>query len=79
MRHPNLVQLLGVIVEERGSLYIVTEYMAKVRFTSLLILRDCSFTSSVSVNELVSCCVTGQSGGLPALTGSDSARGRVPS
>ncbi|XP_057203271.1 tyrosine-protein kinase CSK [Triplophysa rosa] len=29
MRHPNLVQLLGVIVEERGSLYIVTEYMAK--------------------------------------------------
>lgn len=24
------MQLLGVIVEERGSLYIVTEYMAKV-------------------------------------------------
>lgn len=30
LRHNNLVQLLGVIVEERGSLYIVTEYMAKV-------------------------------------------------
>uniref|UniRef100_A0AAR2K7D1 Tyrosine-protein kinase n=1 Tax=Pygocentrus nattereri TaxID=42514 RepID=A0AAR2K7D1_PYGNA len=30
MRHNNLVQLLGVIVEEKGSLYIVTEYMAKV-------------------------------------------------
>lgn len=30
MRHDNLVQLLGVIVEENGSLYIVTEYMAKV-------------------------------------------------
>eukprot|EP00064_Thunnus_orientalis_P003230 superscaffoldBa00000255_g3239 len=29
LRHNNLVQLLGVIVEERGSLYIVTEYMAK--------------------------------------------------
>uniref|UniRef100_A0A8B9RI11 Tyrosine-protein kinase n=1 Tax=Astyanax mexicanus TaxID=7994 RepID=A0A8B9RI11_ASTMX len=29
MRHNNLVQLLGVIVEEKGSLYIVTEYMAK--------------------------------------------------
>uniref|UniRef100_A0A8C7XEJ1 Tyrosine-protein kinase n=1 Tax=Oryzias sinensis TaxID=183150 RepID=A0A8C7XEJ1_9TELE len=29
MRHNNLVQLLGVIVEENGSLYIVTEYMAK--------------------------------------------------
>lgn len=25
------MQLLGVIVEERGSLYIVTEYMAKVK------------------------------------------------
>uniref|UniRef100_A0A7N8X3W4 Tyrosine-protein kinase n=1 Tax=Mastacembelus armatus TaxID=205130 RepID=A0A7N8X3W4_9TELE len=30
LRHNNLVQLLGVIVEENGSLYIVTEYMAKV-------------------------------------------------
>ncbi|XP_041966330.1 tyrosine-protein kinase CSK-like [Alosa sapidissima] len=29
MRHPNLVQLLGVIVEENGSLFIVTEFMAK--------------------------------------------------
>lgn len=31
LRHDNLVQLLGVIVEENGTLYIVTEYMAKVR------------------------------------------------
>lgn len=30
LRHDNLVQLLGVIVEENGSLFIVTEYMAKV-------------------------------------------------
>lgn len=30
LRHNNLVQLLGVIVEENGSLFIVTEYMAKV-------------------------------------------------
>ncbi|XP_043072567.1 tyrosine-protein kinase CSK isoform X1 [Puntigrus tetrazona] len=29
LRHTNLVQLLGVIVEEQGSLFIVTEYMAK--------------------------------------------------
>uniref|UniRef100_H2V3G0 Tyrosine-protein kinase n=1 Tax=Takifugu rubripes TaxID=31033 RepID=H2V3G0_TAKRU len=29
LRHDNLVQLLGVIVEENSSLYIVTEYMAK--------------------------------------------------
>uniref|UniRef100_A0A4W4EC54 Tyrosine-protein kinase n=1 Tax=Electrophorus electricus TaxID=8005 RepID=A0A4W4EC54_ELEEL len=29
LRHTNLVQLLGVIVEEHGSLFIVTEYMAK--------------------------------------------------
>uniref|UniRef100_A0A669BYF2 Tyrosine-protein kinase n=1 Tax=Oreochromis niloticus TaxID=8128 RepID=A0A669BYF2_ORENI len=29
LRHDNLVQLLGVIVEENGSLFIVTEYMAK--------------------------------------------------
>ena len=34
LRHNNLVQLLGVIVEERGSLYIVTEYMAKVSHTA---------------------------------------------
>lgn len=30
LRHNNLVQMLGVIVEEKGSLFIVTEYMAKV-------------------------------------------------
>lgn len=30
LRHNNLVQLLGVILEEKGSLFIVTEYMAKV-------------------------------------------------
>ena len=30
LRHSNLVQLLGVVVEEKGGLYIVTEYMAKV-------------------------------------------------
>lgn len=30
LRHENLVQLLGVIVDENGSLFIVTEYMAKV-------------------------------------------------
>ncbi|XP_071369983.1 tyrosine-protein kinase CSK isoform X2 [Centroberyx affinis] len=29
LRHNNLVQLLGVILEEKGSLYIVAEYMAK--------------------------------------------------
>uniref|UniRef100_A0A9J7Z8K2 Tyrosine-protein kinase n=2 Tax=Cyprinus carpio TaxID=7962 RepID=A0A9J7Z8K2_CYPCA len=29
LRHNNLVQLLGVIVEEKGSLFIVTEYMSK--------------------------------------------------
>eukprot|EP00075_Anas_platyrhynchos_P032705 XP_027321958.1 tyrosine-protein kinase CSK [Anas platyrhynchos] len=31
LRHSNLVQLLGVIVEEKSGLYIVTEYMAKGR------------------------------------------------
>lgn len=30
LRHKNLVQLLGVIVEDKSSLYIVTEFMAKV-------------------------------------------------
>lgn len=30
LRHNNLVQLLGVILEEKSGLYIVTEYMAKV-------------------------------------------------
>uniref|UniRef100_A0A667WMP0 Tyrosine-protein kinase n=1 Tax=Myripristis murdjan TaxID=586833 RepID=A0A667WMP0_9TELE len=29
LRHNNLVQMLGVILEETGSLFIVTEYMAK--------------------------------------------------
>lgn len=35
LRHNNLVQLLGVIVEEKGSLFIVTEYMAKVSVSNL--------------------------------------------
>ncbi|KAL7980396.1 hypothetical protein Chor_014725 [Crotalus horridus] len=32
LRHSNLVQMLGVIVEEKGGLYIVTEFMAKAIF-----------------------------------------------
>lgn len=39
LRHNNLVQLLGVIVEEKGSLFIVTEYMAKVSVSNLSSLR----------------------------------------
>lgn len=48
LRHNNLVQLLGVIVEERGSLYIVTEYMAKVGHTSLLLCFSfvCTYLNS---------------------------------
>ena len=34
LRHTNLVQLLGVIVEESGTLYIVTEFMAKVQHSN---------------------------------------------
>lgn len=34
------MQLLGVIVEERGSLYIVTEYMAKVCQTGFFIVSS---------------------------------------
>lgn len=37
LRHDNLVQLLGVIVEENSSLYIVTEYMAKVGCRSIIV------------------------------------------
>lgn len=47
LRHSNLVQLLGVIVEEKGGLYIVTEYMAKVctspRVTPVLELNTWAF------------------------------------
>lgn len=47
LRHNNLVQLLGVIVEEKGSLFIVTEYMAKVSvMKQLLTSTDCLFLKS---------------------------------
>lgn len=42
LRHSNLVQLLGVIVEEKSGLYIVTEYMAKVRPPTPGHLPSCS-------------------------------------
>ncbi|KAG5848836.1 hypothetical protein ANANG_G00103650 [Anguilla anguilla] len=58
LRHNNLVQLLGVIVEERGSLYIVTEYMAKGSLVDYLRSRgrtvlnvDCLLKFSVDVCE----------------------------
>lgn len=56
LRHNNLVQLLGVIVEERGSLFIVTEYMAKGSLVDYLRSRgrtvlggECLFKFSVDV------------------------------
>ncbi|KAK5909376.1 hypothetical protein CesoFtcFv8_003310 [Champsocephalus esox] len=58
LRHNNLVQLLGVIVEERGSLYIVTEYMAKGSLVDYLRSRgrtvlggDCLLKFSLDVCE----------------------------
>uniref|UniRef100_A0A672SCM9 Tyrosine-protein kinase n=1 Tax=Sinocyclocheilus grahami TaxID=75366 RepID=A0A672SCM9_SINGR len=56
LRHTNLVQLLGVIVEEKGSLFIVTEYMAKGSLVDYLRSRgrtviggDCLINFSMDV------------------------------
>ncbi|GAA6101307.1 tyrosine-protein kinase CSK [Tachysurus ichikawai] len=58
LRHNNLVQLLGVIVEEKGSLFIVTEYMAKGSLVDYLRSRgrsviggDCLIKFSIDVCE----------------------------
>uniref|UniRef100_A0AAY4DFA9 Tyrosine-protein kinase n=1 Tax=Denticeps clupeoides TaxID=299321 RepID=A0AAY4DFA9_9TELE len=58
LRHNNLVQLLGVIVEEKGSLFIVTEYMAKGCLVDYLRSRgrtvigvDCLLKFSLDVCE----------------------------
>uniref|UniRef100_A0A671MZ59 Tyrosine-protein kinase n=1 Tax=Sinocyclocheilus anshuiensis TaxID=1608454 RepID=A0A671MZ59_9TELE len=57
LRHTNLVQLLGVIVEEQGSLCIVTEYMTKVGGVSLnvavksCIVSECLLKFSLDVCE----------------------------
>uniref|UniRef100_A0A4W3IB46 Tyrosine-protein kinase n=1 Tax=Callorhinchus milii TaxID=7868 RepID=A0A4W3IB46_CALMI len=58
LRHNNLVQLLGVIVEETGSLYIVTEYMAKGSLVDYLRSRgrsvlggECLLKFSIDVCE----------------------------
>ncbi|KAK2509971.1 hypothetical protein MC885_004342, partial [Smutsia gigantea] len=58
LRHSNLVQLLGVILEEKGGLYIVTEYMAKGSLVDYLRSRgrsvlggDCLLKFSLDVCE----------------------------
>ncbi|KAH0619883.1 hypothetical protein JD844_014269 [Phrynosoma platyrhinos] len=58
LRHSNLVQMLGVIVEEKGGLYIVTEYMAKGSLVDYLRSRgrsvlggDCLLKFSLDVCE----------------------------
>ncbi|NWI40009.1 CSK kinase, partial [Picathartes gymnocephalus] len=58
LRHSNLVQLLGVIVEEKSGLYIVTEYMAKGSLVDYLRSRgrsvlgaDCLLKFSLDVCE----------------------------
>ncbi|KAK1157886.1 tyrosine-protein kinase CSK [Huso huso] len=58
LRHNNLVQLLGVIVEEKGGLFIVTEYMAKGSLVDYLRSRgrsvlgaDCLLKFSLDVCE----------------------------
>ncbi|XP_038872925.1 tyrosine-protein kinase CSK-like [Salvelinus namaycush] len=58
LRHNNLVQLIGVIVEETGSLFIVSEYMAKGSLVDYLrsrgrtvIFGDCLLKFSLDVCE----------------------------
>uniref|UniRef100_A0A670ZC57 Tyrosine-protein kinase n=1 Tax=Pseudonaja textilis TaxID=8673 RepID=A0A670ZC57_PSETE len=58
LRHSNLVQMLGVIVEEKGGLYIVTEFMAKGSLVDYLRSRgrsvlggDCLLKFSLDVCE----------------------------
>ncbi|XP_073435645.1 tyrosine-protein kinase CSK isoform X1 [Dendrobates tinctorius] len=58
LRHKNLVQLLGVIVEDRSSLFIVTEFMAKGSLVDYLRSRgrsvlggDCLLKFSLDVSE----------------------------
>ncbi|KAM4676546.1 tyrosine-protein kinase CSK [Discoglossus pictus] len=58
LRHNNLVQMLGVIVEDKSSLYIVTEYMAKGSLVDYLRSRgrsvlggECLLKFSLDVSE----------------------------
>ncbi|PIO38578.1 hypothetical protein AB205_0154540 [Aquarana catesbeiana] len=58
LRHKNLVQLLGVIVEDKSSLYIVTEFMAKGSLVDYLRSRgrsvlggECLLQFSLDVSE----------------------------
>ncbi|XP_069480605.1 tyrosine-protein kinase CSK isoform X2 [Ambystoma mexicanum] len=58
LRHKNLVQLLGVILEDKSSLYIVTEFMAKGSLVDYLRSRgravlggDCLLKFSLDVSE----------------------------
>ncbi|MEE6516221.1 hypothetical protein FKM82_025501 [Ascaphus truei] len=58
LRHKNLVQLLGVIVEDKSSLFIVTEFMAKGSLVDYLRSRgrsvlggDCLLKFSLDVSE----------------------------
>ncbi|XP_075713920.1 tyrosine-protein kinase CSK [Rhinoderma darwinii] len=58
LRHNNLVQLLGVIVEDKSSLFIVTEFMAKGSLVDYLRSRgrsvlggECLLKFSLDVSE----------------------------
>ncbi|CAH2273401.1 tyrosine- kinase CSK [Pelobates cultripes] len=58
LQHKNLVQLLGVIVEDKSSLYIVTEFMAKGSLVDYLRSRgrsvlggECLLKFSLDVSE----------------------------
>ncbi|KAG8576129.1 hypothetical protein GDO81_009779 [Engystomops pustulosus] len=58
LRHKNLVQLLGVIVEDKSSLFIVTEFMAKGSLVDYLRSRgrsvlggECLLKFSLDVSE----------------------------
>ncbi|XP_078541257.1 tyrosine-protein kinase CSK isoform X1 [Lissotriton helveticus] len=58
LRHKNLVQLLGVILEDNSSLYIVTEFMAKGSLVDYLRSRgravlggECLLKFSLDVSE----------------------------
>ncbi|XP_077453322.1 tyrosine-protein kinase CSK-like isoform X1 [Stigmatopora argus] len=51
LRHENLVQLLGVIAEEDGTLYIITEYMRNGTLVDYLRSRGRAVLTSVALTD----------------------------
>lgn len=49
MKHPNVIQYLGIFIDEEGSKYIITDYMNKGSLIDVLKKENLSYEQKLNM------------------------------